>query len=218
MKNYFYQTIKYLLSLTLLVVLNTSYANTILVFGDSLSAGYGLQPEEDWPHLLTQKLQQEKLSHYQVINASISGETSYGGNARFINIFEKYQPKIVFLELGANDGLRGQSLKAMQQNLDNMIQYSLNHNAKVILAGMRIPPNYGKRYTDTFYEVFQLLQQQYNIALIPFFLEDVMHDTTLIQEDGLHPTAKAQALLMERVWKTLKPLLQMPRENVTLQH
>ena len=138
----------------------TAQASTILIFGDSLSAGYGLQAKEDWPYLLKQKLQQDEYAHHKLINASISGETSSGGRERFVKTFKKYKPDIVFLELGANDGLRGYSLKKMQQNLDEMIQYCLTHNANVVLAGMRIPPNYGKRYTDDFYQVFLNLKNK----------------------------------------------------------
>ncbi len=219
MKKLLIKTIRHLLTIIVLFLHSQlGHTGTILVFGDSLSAGYGLQANEDWPHLLKQKLHAEQYTQYKLINASISGETSRGGLDRFEKTFKKHQPDIVILELGANDGLRGQSLKKMQNHLSQMIQYSLSNNARVILAGMRIPPNYGKRYTETFYQVFQRLNNQHNISLIPFLLDGLMDDKNLIQTDGMHPTAEAQPLLMERVWKTLKPLLQIPKENVTLRN
>lgn len=182
-------------------------ANTILIFGDSLSAGYGIEKNSDWPTLLNNRLQTENFNHYTVINASISGETTGGGLSRFAETFKRHQPDIVFLELGANDGLRGESLKQMHHNLDAMITYSINNNARLILAGMRIPPNYGRRYTEAFYQVFQQLKEEHPIEIIPFFLEGLIDNEALIQNDGLHPTAKAQPLLMERVWKIIKPIL-----------
>ena len=219
MKKLSYQVLKTLVAFTMLTMLGiNSQASTILIFGDSLSAGYGLQEKEDWPHLLKLKLLQKQYAHHKVINASISGETTTGGRDRFIKTFKKHKPDIVFLELGANDGLRGQSLKKMRKNLNHIIQYSLKHKATLILAGMRIPPNYGKRYTKAFHQVFLQLNERHNITFIPFLLESLVDDETLFQNDGVHPTAKAQPLLLEQVWKTIKPLLQTPTETVTLRN
>jgi acyl-CoA thioesterase-1 len=166
-----------------------------------------LQAQEEWPFLLQQQLQEQKLP-YKIVNASISGETTAGGLRRFASTFNKYQPAIVILELGANDGLRGQSLETMSTNLGIMIRYSQRHQAKVLLVSMRIPPNYGKRYTRDFEQVFTDLQKQHNIALSGFLMGSLSGHPELVQKDGLHPTAAAQPLLLATVWKSLKPLLQ----------
>ncbi len=187
------------------------YAANILVFGDSLSAGYGLQAEEDWPTLLKQRLQAEQPGQYTVINSSISGETTAGGLSRFAKTFSKYKPSIVILELGANDGLQGQPLNTMRKNLGKMIEYSLKNEARVLLVSMKIPPNYGKRYTSEFQQSFPELQQEYNIYLTDFLLGNLSGRPELFQKDGLHPAAEAQPILLETVWKSLKPLLQKPR-------
>lgn len=186
-------------------------ADTVLVFGDSLSAGYGLQAGEEWPALLQQKLEAEKLGHYTVVNTSISGETTTGGLARFKKTFNKYMPAIVILELGANDGLRGQPLKAMRDNLNQMIRHCLAYQAKVVLVSMEIPPNYGKRYTTEFQQSFVQLQKKHGISRTDFLLGGLSGRPELLQKDGLHPVAEAQPILLETVWKSLKPLLQRPK-------
>ncbi len=188
------------------VVIADDNVSTILVFGDSLSAGYGLQAEQDWPYLLQQRLNKNK-QHWRVVNLSISGETSQGGLLRFPKAIKKYQPQLVILELGANDGLRGQSLKAMRANLSAMIQQSQAIGARVLLAGMHIPPNYGRRYTQAFHNSFATLQKQHQIHLIPFLLTDVATKPELILDDGLHPNALAQEQILNNVWKYLSPLL-----------
>lgn len=184
--------------------------HTILVFGDSLSAGYGLQPQEEWPSLLQKKL---AINHstWKVSNLSISGETTQGGLLRFEKAIMQYQPNIIIIELGANDGLRGQSLKAMYDNLEKMIQLSHTLQATVLLAGMHIPPNYGKRYTQAFHQVYLTLQKKYNLAFIPFLLSDVAGEKTLLLKDDLHPNAKGQVLILKNVWNYLKPLLHHPK-------
>lgn len=189
---------------------------TILVMGDSLSAGYGIQEKEAWPNLLRDTLKKQGFGHYLVVNASISGETTAGGAARLPVLLAKHQPDIVILELGANDGLRGLPLKTMEKNLDGMIRRSREQKATVVLAGMRIPPNYGKRYTTEFHQVFHRLAQQHALALIPFLLEGLPGEESYFQEDGLHPTAKAQPLIRDRVWESLRPLLQAGKETVRL--
>lgn len=205
----------------LLVILTSSTLPTqslaqsspsIVVFGDSLSAGYGLQINEDWPTLLQNHLRLQGYPH-PVHNLSISGETTQGGLLRLPKALQQYNPTIVILELGANDGLRGQSLSQMQGNLQQMIDASHNIDALVILTGMHIPPNYGKRYSEGFYRVFLKLAQQEGVMLIPFLLENIATVPGLIQNDGLHPTAEAQTIILDNVWKTLKPLLQVPEED-----
>lgn len=200
---------QFLLFLILCIFSASSYAKNILIMGDSLSAGYGLSQGEEWPVLLQNKLnQQQKKQAHSVVNASISGETSQGGLKRFGQLLIQHQPTMVVLELGANDGLRGQSLKQMQANLSRMIEQSQAAQAKVLLLGIRIPPNYGERYSQAFHQVYFKLAEQYQIDLVPFFLKDVAGNSTLMQNDGLHPTAEAQALILENIWPSLTKLLQ----------
>ena len=182
---------------------------TILVFGDSLSAGYGVPQGQGWVALLEQKLALNKLdkASYQVVNASISGETTSGGLARFSAALATHKPNIVILELGANDGLRGLPITEMQANLNQMITQAKTAKAKVLLIGMKIPPNYGLKYTKNFSTTYTSLAKQYNIALVPFLLEGVAGKPELIQADGLHPIAAAQPQLLDNVWKVLVKML-----------
>ena len=181
-------------------------AKTIVVIGDSISAAYGIEAEAGWVSLLQKKLQAEKF-RYLVVNESISGETSAGGLARIDQALARHKPAVVLLELGANDGLRGLSPKQMKTNLAAIIQRSRKAGAQVLLLGMRLPPNYGKRFVDRFYNVYPQLATDLNVAFIPFLLDGVALDKTLMQRDGLHPNAAAQSVLMEKVWKHLQPLL-----------
>jgi acyl-CoA thioesterase-1 len=185
--------------------MSSSTAN-ILVFGDSLSAGFMLEQGQEWPALLQAKLKQENFD-YHVINASISGETTLGGLNRIKPLLDKYQPKWLILELGANDGLQGLSLKKMQANLQAMIELAQTTGAKVILTGMHIPPNYGKRYSKSFYGVFQKLQLQYTLPFVPFILQDIAGKPALNLPDGIHPTAAAQPLVLNNIWPVLLPEL-----------
>lgn len=188
---------------------SSALAQTLLIMGDSLSAGYGLSQGEEWPALLQTKLQQEfPEAKYNIINASISGETSQGGFNRFHQLLEQHQPQLVVLELGANDGLRGQSLKQMHNNLNRMIELSLEHKAKVLLLGIRIPPNYGERYSQAFHQVYFDLAKQHSINLVPFFLADIAGNTELMQKDALHPTAEAQPTIINNIWPSLISVLQ----------
>ena len=182
---------------------------TILVFGDSLSAGYGVPQGQGWVALLEQKLAQNKLSYasYKVINASISGETTSGGLARFSAALATHKPNIVILELGANDGLRGLPISEMQANLNQIIMQAKTAKAKVLLLGMKIPPNYGLKYTKNLSTTYTSLAKKHNIALVPFLLEGVAGKPELIQADGLHPIAAAQPQLLDNVWKILAKLL-----------
>lgn len=179
---------------------------TILVLGDSLSAAYGISSELGWVNLLSSKITQEKKP-YQVINSSISGDTTINGLKRLPKLLSKYQPEIIIIELGANDGLRGLSLKTMTKNLELMIKLCKESNTRIVLAGMKIPPNYGKRYTQTFNQTYFKLSQQYQLPLIPFLLEGVGGKSQLMQKDGLHPTEAAQALIMNTVWEKIESIL-----------
>jgi len=179
---------------------------TIVVFGDSLSAAYGIPQDEGWVALLQPRLTQQKLN-YQVINASISGETTSGGLSRFSDMLKSQKPSIVIIELGANDGLRGLSEVETSNNLEAMIQQAKKTNTKVLLLGMKIPPNYGLKYSRQFSENYQNLAKKHSIQLVPFFLEGVAGNLDLIQADGLHPTAAAQAKLLGNVWPILTKML-----------
>jgi len=181
-------------------------SHTILVVGDSISAAYGINQTAGWVHLLDSKVTQRKKP-YQVINASISGDTTINGLKRLPALLKEYRPAITIIELGGNDGLRGLSLKSMKKNLKAMISLSQQADSKVVLAGMRIPPNYGKRYTQAFYQIYQDLNDDYEIALIPFILQGIGDKKELMQKDGLHPTAQAQEIILRTVWKKLKPML-----------
>jgi acyl-CoA thioesterase-1 len=173
---------------------------TLLVVGDSISAGYGIDAEQGWVALLQKKLLTERLN-YQVVNASISGDTSAGGLARIDKALAQAKPQWVLLELGANDGLRGLSPKEMKSNLSQIIQHSQKAGAKVALLAMKMPPNYGKRYIEMFYQVYPELAAELKITLVPFILEDVALKKELMQADGLHPNALGQPLIVAKVWE-----------------
>ena len=179
---------------------------TILVMGDSLSAEYGLLRGSGWVKLLEEQLQKQG-SPWNVFNASISGETSSGGLSRLPKLLEQKKPGIVFLELGANDALRGLSIQESNKNLRKMIQMSKQSGAKVLLFGMQIPPNYGQDYTQKFFNMYGKLAQAENVALIPFFLTKVADKVELFQTDRIHPNEKAQPILLENIWGELKKLL-----------
>jgi acyl-CoA thioesterase-1 len=178
---------------------------SILVYGDSLSAAYGIAQSRGWASLLAERLKREQPD-YIVANASISGETTAGGLARIDNVLQK-KPQIVILELGANDGLRGLPVAQMRKNLAAMIERSQKAGARVLLVGMKLPPNYGPEYTEAFESAYAELAKRYKTALVPFFMEGFAEKQELFQPDRIHPTEAAQPLLLERVWKTLQPLL-----------
>ena len=196
-------TLKRLCCLFILLGANT-YGSTLLVLGDSLSAGYGIDPENGWVNLLQDDLGDD----HKVVNGSISGDTTGGGLARLPLLLEKFQPDFVILELGGNDGLRGQPLKLMKQNLAAMIAVCTEANALPVLFGMRIPPNYGRRYTMAFAAVYDQLADETDTLLIPFQLEDLAITEGMIQQDGLHPTEKAQLAIKAVVAQIIKPLVQ----------
>jgi acyl-CoA thioesterase-1 len=183
---------------------------TILVLGDSLSAAYGIRPEQGWVALLTQRLQAQGYG-YEVVNASVSGETSSGGLQRLPRALELHRPGMVILELGANDGLRGLPLAATRDNLTKMVQLAQAAGARVLVVGIRIPPNYGPRYTNEFAGIFAELASKYHLPLVPFLLEKVALDPALMQEDGLHPNARGEPLVLDTLWQGLGPLLKKNR-------
>lgn len=179
----------------------------VLVVGDSLSASFGISTEYGWVALLDEQLRQERIPA-RVVNASISGETSLGGLMRLPKLLEQYPADIVIIELGGNDGLRGLPLNTMQDNLRKMIQLSQAKGARPLLIGNHIPPNYGTKYTRQFYQSFLDLAQQENTALVPFLLEGVAAHDGMMQDDGIHPTALAQAVMLQNVLPHLLPLIQ----------
>jgi acyl-CoA thioesterase-1 len=198
--------------LTLLLALAAPAARSqqplpvILVFGDSLSAGYGIQVEQGWVSLLARKISQLGYG-FKLINASVSGETTAGGLARLPRALEVQQPRILILELGANDGLRSLPLASTRDNLERMITLARSRGITVLLIGMRMPPNYGERYTSGFQSMYSELAADHKLVLVPFLLEQVALNGALMQSDGLHPNEHGQALLLDNVWPKLEPLL-----------
>ncbi len=181
-------------------------SSKVLIVGDSLSAEYGLPRGTGWVKLLEDRLKKDHSS-WQVVNASISGETTAGGQTRLPLLLKTHQPKVVVIELGANDALRGLQLAATEQNLRKMIQASKQSGAKVLLLGMRIPPNYGQDYTNKFFAIYGKLASAEQVELLPFFLERVASRMDLFQADRIHPNVMAQSIMLENVWPKLEPLL-----------
>ena len=179
---------------------------TVLVLGDSLSANYGINPESGWVNLLQQKIQSEEYP-YQVVNASISGDTTQNGVTRLPDLLTRHHPAIVIIELGGNDGLRGIPLSITKSNLEKLIAMTINTNAKPLLLQMDIPPNYGPTYTHQFQQVYSDLAKKQHIDLVPHFLKGVGDNPQLMQADKIHPIAQAQPLLLENIWPYLGPLL-----------
>jgi len=178
----------------------------ILVLGDSLSAEYGLQRGQGWVQLLANRLQQNG-SNYTVVNASISGETTSGGRSRLPALLKQHRPSIVVIELGGNDGLRGLPIARMQDNLSAMVRASQAADARVLVAGIRIPPNYGREYTERFYGAFENVAKQQQTALVPFFLEGFSDSADFFQADRIHPSAQAQTRILQTVWPVLEPMI-----------
>jgi acyl-CoA thioesterase-1 len=197
-----------MLSLALIPMLawNNASAQTLLVLGDSLSAAYRLKPEEGWVALLQNRLV-EQGSDIKVVNASISGETTQGGLTRLPELLSRHQPNWIVLELGANDGLRATPIPRIEQNLRALIDQSQEAGAEPIIVGIQLPPNYGPRYTRRFFGLYESLAQEYELARVPFLLEDVALKPELMQSDGLHPTAEAQPIVLEQVWPTLSSVM-----------
>jgi len=195
------------LLLVLLITPGLISANTLLVLGDSLSAAYGVPEETAWVNLLRQRLADNGHSDWNVVNASISGETADGGARRLPGLLKKHQPQLVILELGGNDGLRGFPPRVIEKSLALMLRNSQSAGAQTLLVGMQIPPNYGNRYTQAFAAIYGDLAQRYSSALVPFFLNDIYNVDSLMQSDGIHPTEPAQSILLDNVWPHLVPLL-----------
>jgi len=179
-------------------------AGTILVYGDSLSAAYGISQKDGWVSLLGERL---KRSDYIVVNASISGETTSGGAARIDDTLGRYRPGVVVIALGGNDGLRGLPVAAMKANLARIVRAAQGRKARVLLVGMRIPPNYGQRYTQEFFQAFAEVAREHRTAYVPFLLDRIASRRELFQPDQIHLTAEAQPLVLETVWEGLEPLL-----------
>jgi len=186
------------------VVADSSY--TLMVYGDSLSAGYGIDESEGWVALLQHRLDGDGYA-YRVVNGSVSGETTTGGLSRLPAMLATYEPDLVILELGGNDGLRGLPLGAIRQNLISMVELARESGAEVLLAGIQIPPNYGPRYTEPFYRQFSEIAEQFELPLVPFLIDGIPQQPELMQDDGIHPKAQAQGMILDNVWPVLEPLL-----------
>lgn len=183
-----------------------SAPKTVLVVGDSLSAEYGIARGSGWVALLEQKLKADKIDA-RVVNASISGETTSGGRTRLPALLQQHKPNVVVFELGANDGLRGLPVASAQDNLRTMISLAQQNKAKVLLVGMRMPPNYGRAYTERFSAMYQTLATQAKVPLVPFMLEGVALETANFQADRMHPLASAHPTILNNIWPQLAPLI-----------
>ena len=179
---------------------------TILILGDSLSAEYGLIKNSGWVYLLTEKLA-KKNSPVKIVNSSISGETTAGGLARLERLIDQYKPNLIIIELGGNDALRGLELDVTKANLKKMVEISQRSNSEVLLLGMKIPTNYGKRYSQDFQKIYGEIASSTKVKLVPFFLENVAENPNLFQADRIHPNEKAQKIMVENVWIILKNML-----------
>ena len=196
-----------ILIITTLLLSPHAASRNIVVLGDSISAAYGINRNEGWVTLLERKLADEGYTDYKVINASISGNTTGDGLSRLPSLLSEYQPAIVLIELGGNDGLRGYPISLMENNLLSIINISKKIGSKILLAGIEIPPNYGDRYTQAFRKAYTSVAKQSGVSLLPFILEGIATNPQLMQEDGIHPTAEAQAILLNNVWPYLQKLL-----------
>lgn len=183
-----------------------AWAKTIVVYGDSLSAAYGIAEKRGWVALLAERLKRERLD-YNVVNASISGETTSGGLNRIAKVLAQHEPALLILQLGGNDGLRGLPVAQMKNNLSAMVRQAQKAGARVLLVGIRMPPNYGPDYTREFESAFVEVAKRHRTALVPFVFEGMGEDFAKFQPDRIHPTESAQPILLENVWKALKPLL-----------
>jgi len=187
-------------------LLAMSQSPVLMVLGDSLSSAYGIEAKQSWVSLLQQRLKEKELD-YSLVNLSVSGMTSSGGLHQYQQWLTEHRPALVILELGANDGLRGLSLKALEINLQLLIDLSVQAKTQVLLVGMQVPPNLGPVYTERFFEIYPRLAEKNTLAFVPFLLDKVAGETELIQRDSLHPNASAQSLILDNVWASLMPLL-----------
>jgi acyl-CoA thioesterase-1 len=207
--------IHYLVAITLFLLLSLSLPQaqarenssseqyTILIMGDSISAGFGIDKQKGWVALLEQKLAKES-TQYTLINASISGETSSGGANRMAKLLKQHKPNLVIIELGGNDGLRGSPIKLIKQNLSYMIQQSKRSDSDVLLLGMRIPPNYGQTYSQMFADQYKQIATEHNVDLVPFLLKGIAGVDGMMQADGIHPTEPAQMIMLKWVYEGIK--------------
>jgi len=199
--------LRVLVTLAALFVAARAFAGqTIVVVGDSLSSGYGLSAEQSWVAMLRERLDAEGYG-YDVVNASIAGDTSSGGLARLPRLLEQHSPAVVVIELGGNDGLRGQPVETLRANLAKMIELSQQRGARVLLAGMQIPPNYGPAYTRSLTAVYPELAMRYRVTLVDFLLDGVALHSELMQHDGIHPNAAGQKIVLENVWRVLRGVM-----------
>ena len=201
------KTVKYYMVATLSLIPFAIEAKTILIVGDSISAGYGINHEQGWVQLLQKRLDQQYPKQHKVVNASVSGETTSGALARMPKLLQSYKPDVVVIELGGNDALRGQPPQMIQKNLGQLVQQSQQANAKVILFGMKIPPNYGTAYSQTFENNYKVISQQYKIKLLPFFMQGIAGHKDLMQNDQIHQNAKAQSIVLNNAYPYIKGAL-----------
>lgn len=197
----------YLVLLALCLSPTWVFAKTVMVLGDSISAGYGIEPQQAWVNLLQKRLDQQYPKQHKVVNASVSGETTSGALARLPKLLQTHKPNVVLIELGGNDGLRGQPPLMIQKNLAQLIQQSQKANATVVVLGMKMPPNYGTAYSKAFENNYKVVSQQYKVKLLPFFLEGVAGNKNLMQKDLVHPNAKAQSILLNLAYPYIKGAL-----------
>lgn len=197
----------YLVLLALCLSPTWVFAKTVMVLGDSISAGYGIEPQQAWVNLLQKRLDQQYPKQHKVVNASVSGETTSGALARLPKLLQTHKPNVVVIELGGNDGLRGQPPQMIQKNLAQLIQQSQKANATVVVLGMKMPPNYGTAYSKAFENNYKVVSQQYKVKLLPFFLEGVAGNNSLMQKDLVHPNGKAQPILLNLAYAYIKGAL-----------
>ncbi|MBB4810175.1 acyl-CoA thioesterase-1 [Acinetobacter johnsonii] len=197
----------YLVLLALCLSPTWVFAKTVMVLGDSISAGYGIEPQQAWVNLLQKRLDQQYPKQHKVVNASVSGETTSGALARLPKLLQTHKPNVVVIELGGNDGLRGQPPQMIQKNLVQLIQQSQKANATVVVLGMKMPPNYGTAYSKAFENNYKVVSQQYKVKLLPFFLEGVAGNKSLMQKDLVHPNGKAQPILLNLAYPYIKGAL-----------
>ncbi|MGD9264496.1 MAG: arylesterase [Lysobacterales bacterium] len=200
---------KFILTVLLFVIsplVNAEEPPVILVLGDSLSAGYGMDREQSWVALLEARLQQDGHA-FRVFNSSISGDTTQGGLTRLPGLLQRLQPRFVIIELGGNDGLRGLRPSITRRNITSMIEQSQASGARVLLAGIKLPPNYGAAYIEQFESIYPDLASEFGTLLVPFFMQGVVFESGMMQDDGIHPSAAAQPVLLENVWSVLAPEL-----------
>lgn len=197
----------YLVLLALCLSPTWVFAKTVMVLGDSISAGYGIEPQQAWVNLLQKRLDQQYPKQHKVVNASVSGETTSGALARLPKLLQTHKPNVVVIELGGNDGLRGHPPQMIQKNLAQLIQQSQKANATVVVLGMKMPPNYGTAYSKAFENNYKVVSQQYKVKLLPFFLEGIAGNNSLMQKDLVHPNGKAQPILLNLAYPYIKGAL-----------